>query len=170
MILAFDSYYFENSAKTVCVAINEWTSAEPSKIYTAVMEGIEEYVPGQFFKRELPCILSLFNQVDKTDIEAIVVDGYVYLDDEMQPGLGGHLYNALSQTIPVIGVAKSDFKTLTKLKYELYRGESVKPLYITSIGIDMEVAFNNIKAMHGSFRIPTVLKTLDTLTKVVNEQ
>ncbi len=95
MILAFDTYYFENQAKTVCLAFETLNSNKPNATYAETLEGIADYVPGQFYKRELPCILSLLKQINTADVEAIVVDGYVYLDDEQTLGLGGHLYNAL---------------------------------------------------------------------------
>lgn len=165
MILAFDTYYYENKAKTVCLKFDDWTAVSPLEIYSEVLEGIEEYVPGEFFRRELPCILSLLGKIDLTRIEAIVIDGYVYVDDEMKPGLGWHLYSALYQKVPVIGVAKSNFKTLNKLKTALIRGNSINPLFITSVGVDGATAIEKISSMAGTYRIPTLLKALDTLTK-----
>lgn len=167
MILAFDTYYFDDQAKTVCLAFDTWNDTEAAAIYSEILEGIADYVPGQFYKRELPCILSLLRQINTAHVEAIVVDGFVYLDDEQTLGLGGHFYNALQQTIPIIGVAKSNFATLCKLKLPLLRGSSAQPLFITSIGIDLEVARQYIAAMAGSYRIPTLLKALDTETKTV---
>lgn len=165
MILAFDTYYFDNQAKTVCLAFETWNSNEPNAIYAETLECIADYVPGQFYKRELPCILSLLKQINTADVEAIVVDGYVYLDDEQTLGLGGHLYNALQQTLTIIGVAKSNFATLYKLKLPILRGNSANPLFITSIGINLQTAGQNIATMAGPYRIPTLLKTLDAETK-----
>ncbi len=167
MILAFDTYYFNSQAKTVCLAFETWNAIEPVAIYRETLSGIADYVPGQFYKRELPCILSLLQQIDATAVNAIVVDGYVYLDDEQTPGLGCHLYNAIQQNIPVIGVAKSNFTTLDKLKLPLLRGGSANPLYISSVGIEVEKARQYILTMVGPYRIPTLLKTLDTETKAV---
>ena len=165
MILAFDTYYYNDKAKTVCIQFEKWTAASPDKIYSEILEGIEDYIPGEFYKRELPCILSLLRQIDLNEIEAIVIDGYVYLDDEMKLGLGGYLYNALLRKVPVIGVAKSNFNTLHKLKIPVLRGNSNNPLFITSIGIEVTTAAQNIRLMNGFFRMPTLLKTMDTLTK-----
>ncbi len=167
MIFAFDTYYFDNQAKTVCLAFETWNSNEPNVTYAETLEGIADYVPGQFYKRELPCILSLLKQINTADVEAIVVDGYVYLDDEQTLGLGGHLYNALQQSIPIIGVAKSNFATLNKLKLPILRGNSLNPLFITSVGIDLQTAGQCIAAMAGCYRIPTLLKALDTETKAL---
>lgn len=63
MILAFDTYYFNHKAKTVCVSFNCWSDIKPSNIYEETLQGINEYEPGAFYKRELPCILSLFNKI-----------------------------------------------------------------------------------------------------------
>jgi exodeoxyribonuclease-5/deoxyribonuclease V len=165
LILAFDTYYYENKAKTVCVEFDEWTTLSPLKIYSEIREGVEDYIPGEFFKRELPCILSLIHQIDLNDVEAIIIDGYVYIDDTMKPGLGLHLYNALQQKIPVIGVAKTNFKTLDKLKLPLLRGSSLNSLFITTVGLDLHISSKNIAAMAGPHRIPALLKALDSLTK-----
>ena len=165
MILAFDTYYFDNKAKTVCIAFDDWTESEKHQTFSEVLSDVAEYTPGEFYKRELPCILSLLRQISTETIEAIVVDGYVYLDDEEKLGLGGHLYQALEKRYPVIGVAKTNFATIEKLKQPLFRGESKNPLFITSIGIDVDDATQRIGSMAGKFRIPTLLKKLDTMTK-----
>ena len=167
MILAFDTYYFENKAKTVCISFDDWSDEENYTVDTETIENIEEYQSGEFYKRELPCILSLLNKIEIKNITTIIVDGFVYLDDDKRPGLGGHLYNQLNN-IPIIGVAKTNFATLEKNKRELYRGESIKPLYITSIGIDLDEATKLIENMNGQNRMPTLLKKLDTLTKEKN--
>jgi deoxyribonuclease V len=38
-------------------------------------------------------------------------------------------------------------------------------LYVTSIGMDVDVAAKKVLSMAGEFRMPTILKLLDTLTK-----
>jgi len=167
MILAFDTYYFDGKAKTVCLEFTEWNQSENFKIHTEIIDNIEDYIPGEFYRRELPCILSLLNQFDLKNIEAIIVDGFVYLDDEKKYGLGGHLYEKLNKEVPVIGVAKTNFASIEKYKKALVRGESKKPLYVTSIGIELEDAFQKVESMAGEFRMPTLLKEMDRLTKEV---
>ncbi|KOS08120.1 endonuclease V [Flavobacterium akiainvivens] len=164
MILAFDTYYFNDTAKTVALAFN-WPDDKPHAVYTETLTGIEEYVPGAFYRRELPCILSLLKQIDLTDIDCIIVDGFVYLDDNATHGLGAHLYEALNQKTPIIGVAKTNFATIEKLKVPVLRGDSKNPLYVTAIGTGLKAAVNNVAMMHGSYRIPTLLRELDRLTK-----
>jgi len=165
MILAFDTYYFDNKAKTVSICFDDWSDEENYKVETEVIENSEEYQSGEFYKRELPCILSLLDKIKTQNVTTIIIDGFVYLDDHQRLGLGGHLYLQLQGKIPIIGVAKTNFATLEKNKRQLLRGSSMKPLYITSIGIDLDYATELIKNMKGNNRIPTLLKTLDTLTK-----
>ncbi|MCJ8155622.1 hypothetical protein MKJ01_17835 [Chryseobacterium sp. SSA4.19] len=38
--------------------------------------------------------------------DSIIVDGYVTLDNDGKLGLGGYLYDAMGQKVPVIGLAK----------------------------------------------------------------
>lgn len=165
MILAFDTCYSGNTAKTVCVAFHNWTDDSPAAIYSETTEHIAAYIPGEFYKRELPCILSLLKKIDHFPIEAIIVDGFVYLDDEHQPGLGAHLYNNLDKRIPVIGVAKTNFATLQQNKREVFRGNSKRPLYVTTTGMDIDEAAKLVESMTGEHRIPLLLKKLDMLTR-----
>ncbi len=163
MILAFDTYYFENKAKTVCVAFNE--DETEIKFYDEVIDSVEEYIPGQFYKRELPCIKNLLKKIDIIDVKYIIIDGFVFLNDSKKLGLGGFLYKELNNKIPVIGVAKTNFASIEKEKRLLFRGNSQNPLHITAIGIDVDEALKKIENMNGEFRLPTLLKKLDRLTK-----
>ena len=165
MILAFDTYYFEGKAKTICLEFTEWNQSENFKVHTEIIDNVAEYIPGEFYKRELPCILSLLNKIDLKKVEVIIVDGFVYLDDEKKYGLGGYLYEKLNQVIPIIGVAKTNFASIEKDKRSLFRGDSQKPLYVTAIGIELEDAFQKVESMAGEFRMPTLLKEMDRLTK-----
>lgn len=163
MILAFDTYYFDNKAKTVCIAFDD--NEINTTIYSEILDHVEEYIPGQFYKRELPCILNLIKKIDIKDINYIIIDGFVFLNDFGKLGLGGYLYEELNQEIPIIGVAKTNFASIEKNKRLLFRGKSQNPLYITSIGIDINLAVKKIENMKGEFRIPDSLKMLDRLTK-----
>ncbi|HNW29466.1 MAG TPA: endonuclease V [Spirochaetota bacterium] len=165
MILAFDTYYHENKAKTVCFCFDAMGDDEPVTIYTDIAEGIEEYEPGSFLKRELPCIIRLLEKYNPAGIDLVLVDGFVVLDDDGKIGLGGHLYEYLGKKIPVIGVAKTNYPGVMTLKREIYRGTSRNPLYITALGIDLDKAGGMIQGMGGRDRIPALLKKLDTMTR-----
>ncbi len=165
MILAFDTYYFENKAKTVCVSFENWTDEQPTQIYSEVIEGVPDYEPGAFYKRELPCIMSLLKNINLNEVSCIIVDSFVLLNDMGKLGLGGYLYNELDKKTPIIGVAKSGFHENKKNVKELIRGESKKPLYISAIGLELQEAYEMVNAMHGDYRMPTLLQILDTKTK-----
>ncbi len=168
MILAIDVYYKDNKAKSVGILFNGWGDYEPNELISVYLENINEYESGSFYKRELPCMIALLEKIDLSKIKVIIVDGYVYLDDHKKLGLGGYLYEYLENKIPVIGVAKNAFHSNTKMVSMLLRGKSVKKLFVSAAGIEIEEAAHLIKSMHGDYRIPTLLKKLDQETKIWN--
>jgi len=164
-ILAIDVYYTENNARIVGVIFENWDDQKPNNILYSNFDEVSEYESGSFFKRELPCILHLLKNVTLEKISTIIVDSYVFLDDENKLGLGGYLYQKLNNKIPIIGVAKKAFHLNKKNVIEILRGESTKPLYVSSVGVDLKLAANCIINMHGEYRTPTLLKLLDVETK-----
>lgn len=165
MILAIDVHYKEDTAKVVCAVLQQWQDAVAMHHWIKYVTTVADYIPGEFYKRELPCILDILSDIDLTTIECIIIDGFVVLDDAGKLGLGGHLYESLHPKVPVIGVAKTSFHQNTQNVIPVYRGESKNPLFITAIGIDLQTAANNIQHMAGEYRIPAVLKELDRRTK-----
>lgn len=165
MNLAIDVYYQQDKAHAVGIFFEKWEQAQPSKMISTLIGEVADYESGSFYKRELPCILELLKQVDLSLIDNIIVDGYVYLDDNKK-GLGLYLYEAIGQQIPVIGVAKNYFRLTPAIA--IFRGDSLKPLYITSVGIEPAVATKAILSMDGLYRFPTLLKYLDQQTKDPN--
>ncbi len=162
MKACIDVDYREDHAIAACLLFAEWSDAAPSAELTARIEPVEPYVPGQFFRRELPCILAVLSHV-QIPLDVILVDGYVWLDDAQKPGLGAHLFVALNQQIPVIGVAKKPFRDATA--HEVIRVNSTKPLFVTAAGISVEEAALAVTQMHGPHRIPTLLKRVDQLCR-----
>lgn len=79
-----------------------------------------------------------------------------------QAGLGQKLFEALEKKVAVVGVAKTRFHTATDA-IEIHRGKRTRPLFVSAVGMDACVAADHVKAMHGNFRIPTLLKLADTL-------
>ncbi len=165
MIVAIDVHYRETVAKAVSIEFSDWQQSSPDTIHEVFLEEVEEYIPGQFYKRELPCILKILEKSQLSDIETIIIDGYVYLDDAGKPGLGAILFKSLNQKIPAIGVAKKRFFSNEKLVQEIVRGESQNPLFITSVGIPLNEASDNILSMAGKYRMPDLLRILDRTTK-----
>ena len=166
MIAAADVHYREDKAVGVIVLFSEWESDHIHSYEKIEFTGkYSEYIPGEFYKRELPILMSLYEKIKNTELEAFIVDGYVFLGKEENPGLGYYVYQKLGNSIPVIGAAKSRFKENSENCRELLRGTGTKPLYITSIGISPDDALENIRKMKGSFRIPDILSKLDRMTK-----
>ncbi len=165
MILAIDVHYREGIAKTVSIEFDKWEATQPNQTHIIEILETANYVPGQFYKRELPCILEVLKLSDLTQVSTIIVDGYVFLDDDHKKGLGSYLFEALDGKIPVVGVAKRNFHSIDKLARPIKRGESKNPLYITCQGVDLAEMAAKIQRMDGDFRIPTLLKILDIETK-----
>nr|WP_315027891.1 endonuclease V [uncultured Chryseobacterium sp.] len=165
MIYAFDTYYYEDYANTVCIAFEDWISEKEVEVFTEQTPITSEYESGAFYKRELPCIVSLLTKIVVRPGDIIIVDGYVTLDDEGKTGLGGHLYELLEEKYPVVGIAKNGFTTPDSQRRSVFRGESKTPLFITAKGIDVDEVRVKVERMHGTFRIPTLLKKLDQLSR-----
>ena len=163
MILATDVCYRNGEAIASGVTFDRWESGHSINSFITRIHNVAAYEPGQFYKRELPCLLKLLKQLENLP-EYIIVDGYVFLDDEKRPGLGKYLYDDLQGKSIVIGVAKNRFKDMSS-RNELCRGTSKKPLYITAVGIDELEAKALILKMHGEYRMPTLLKLVDYLGK-----
>ena len=162
MILAIDVQYSGSTAFVAGIAFNDWNSEIPANEFTSTLQGVAEYEPGNFYKRELPCILKLIEEHD-LQLEIIVVDGYVFLDAQQRPGLGKYLHDALQGRVAVIGVAKRSFSGIGE-GHEVLRGKSVKPLYVTTSG-ELAEAKSHIASMFGEHRIPVLLKRADQLCR-----
>ncbi len=163
MIACVDVDYRDSEAVAACVLFRDWTDASSCAAFTARIPAVEPYQPGQFRKRELPCLLAVLGKVPDT-LDVVVVDGYVWLGAATDPGLGAYLYEALHRKVPVIGVAKTHFHGATAARPVL-RGGSVGHLYVTAAGMDLATACGHIQNMHGNFRMPTLLKEVDRLCR-----
>jgi deoxyribonuclease V len=163
MLACVDVYYREARAVAACVWGRNWTDAEPAGETTMALSPTEAYLPGQFYRRELPCILAVLGSVAEA-FDTVVIDGYVWLDGQMRPGLGAHLFQALGAKVPVVGVAKSPFHGAT-IGREVFRGASRRPLIVTAVGMELSLAADLVKGMHGPFRIPTFLRRVDMLSR-----
>lgn len=161
LILALDVDYRETHALVAGVWFRGWTAQTPEHEATAVIHEIADYEPGEFYRRELPCLLTLLPLGPTPDL--IVVDGYVWLGNH-KPGLGAKLAEALENRIPVVGIAKTRFASCTE-SVAVCRGGSQSPLYVTTTGIDLSEMPTNLQSMTGEFRLPTMLKRVDTLAR-----
>lgn len=173
MIVALDVGYGESEAGTVglcgIVAFEQWVSESALVEDSVMVEGVAAYVPGRFFERELPCLLRGLEYLGighDAGIDVVVIDGHVRLDQAGAPGLGAYLFDALGASTPVVGVAKRPFNGLEAV--EVARGTSLNPLFVTAAGMDEDTAASLVESMAGPFRIPTMLKRADALSRGIS--
>ena len=90
-----------------------------------------------------------------------MVDGYADLDPGSRPGLGAHANAEFG--IPVIGVAKSRFRTVHAVP--VLRGSSARPLFVTAAGMPRADAADPVRRMADRYRLPDALRRADTLAR-----
>lgn len=170
MIACLDVHYTETMAYAAAVVFEDWTSQAGIAEYTASLAHSATYEPGRFYLRELAPLLAVIEQLDRP-VDVFVIDGYCYLSAEGEPGLGRHLADALGGSAAIVGVAKNRYRK-TSHAVELMRGQSARPLFITAIGMTPEQAARSIASMAGEFRLPTLLRAVDQLSRIhaVNEE
>lgn len=132
--------------------------------HIVIVNEVAPYESGQFYKREMPCLLALINKIDQKNerFDVIIIDGYVFLDGKEQAGLGKYLYDNLSIKKPVIGIAKNQFKDISDT-YAVWRGISKHPLYVTSVGFDIREAKILVSQLEGKNRVPNIVTFVDRL-------
>jgi len=159
-----DVDYRGDEARAACVLFRDWADAAPAAEVVEAVRGVAPYVPGQFALRELPCLLAVLGRV-AGPLELVVVDGYVWLGEDGRPGMGAHLYEALGRQVPVVGVAKSRFAG-SRFAVPVVRGvNGTSPLFVTAAGMEAAEAARLVQAMHGPYRLPTLLKHADALCR-----
>ncbi|MGE5137092.1 MAG: endonuclease V, partial [Gemmatimonadota bacterium] len=94
---------------------------------TALLAEVAPYRPGEFYLRELPALRAVLAGLG--ELALLVVDGYADLDPAGRPGLGAHAHEEFG--VPVIGVAKTAFRTATHA-VPVLRGRSARPLVVTA--------------------------------------
>lgn len=162
MLACLDVDYRPDVTVAACVLFRAWTDAEEVRHVLARGPVAEPYVPGQFYRRELPHLLRVLAATGVTP-GAVVIDGYVWLA-EARPGLGAHLFEALGRHVPVVGVAKTAFRA-SDVAVPVLRGHSQRPLHVTAAGMEAQAAAACVRAMHGDARIPTLLRRVDRLAR-----
>lgn len=178
MIIAFDTYYYNGYSYTVGGVFESWKDTKVKYFITSKREIIDaEYKPGELYKRELPCIMQCLKMIDLDEVNVIIVDGFVWLSengkDRIQ-GLGMHLSNALMneynrQDITIVGIAKNPYKCEIPSCIGILRGESSKPLWITCSEYYLTEKYAAlVKHMVGGYRIPYIIKSVDTKTRSIS--
>ncbi len=159
MKAALDVHYGREGATAACVVFEAWGDAAPVEIHRTTIADVAVYRPGRFYQRELPCLLAVLRAGGR-EFETIVIDGYVHLKPGAGKGLGQHLREALPYPAVVIGVAKNPLKVADRF-VPVVRGRSGKPLFVSAAGCPEAEARKAVLAMHGPYRIPTLLKLAD---------
>ena len=164
LITFVDVSYSGSMAFAACVTIDSWKNTARRKVYlTGPIPVTEPYRPGQFYRRELPCILRALEALP-CEPNTVVVDGYVWTAAG-KPGLGAELHDALGDSTAVIGVAKNPFRGAEDVSIEVRRGSSSRPLYVTAIGLPLATAAQRIHEMSGAHRIPELVRLADAEAK-----
>ena len=163
-IAFLDAAYAGGAAGVACLLADTWTTATPTmEISRCLPCAPANYVPGQFYKRELPLLRAVIDDLASRP-SILVIDGYVWLGATDAPGLGAHLFKELHAATPIVGVAKTGYRNDTWSK-RVYRVGSRRPLYVTAAGVDTAKAAALVASMHGKHRIPTLLKQVDRLAR-----
>ena len=180
MIGCVDVDYRDTGVTAACVGAEGWSS-ELARIEVVVRSPGRPaaYQPGAFYERELPYLLEVLERMPP--LELVIVDAYVWLGPD-QPGLGKRLHDVRGGI--VVGVAKTRFAGAAAsaggfaasgggfaasgggfAASEVRRGDSDRPLYVTAVGLDPAAAAAHVAAMHGEFRLPTLLRRADALAR-----
>lgn len=166
MIAALDVYYSDTNAYAAAVVFEHWDSETPVATYAACVANCGDYAPGQFYLRELQPLLSVISEI-REEVSVFVIDAYCHLSAEGERGLGARLAETLPGEPTIIGVAKNRFRDSAHA-VELLRGGSKRPLFVTAIGLAYDEAADKIGSMHGPYRVPTLLKEVDRLSRITN--
>jgi deoxyribonuclease V len=163
LIAILDVAYTDDAAGVGCVLAETWAAPSPSAELAKHVPGAPQpYEPGNFYKRELPLLLAAIQDLEVEPV-VFVIDGYVWLGPD-KPGLGARLFEHLGSCAAVIGVAKSAFSH-DMWSAVVHRGQSRRPLLVTSAGIGTAEAAALVSGMHGEHRIPTLLQRADRLAR-----
>src|SRR3989440_1514732 len=158
---AVDVHYpVSGGAGAGCVVASDTRYRDLVAEHVAALASAAPYRPGEFFARELPALRAVLALAGPVDL--IVVDGYVDLDPAGRPGLGAHVYQEF--TVPVIGVAKTTFRSATHA-VPVCRGQATRPLFVTAAGITRAEAAELVKHMAGRYRLPDALRRVDALAR-----
>src|SRR5215831_12860243 len=120
MIACVDVDYENTQAVAAGIAFRDWLDESVVAERVISLPDIQPYQSGQFFIRELPCLLAVLQLLPPVQI--VLIDGYIWLE-ENRPGLGAHLYQSLDGRVAVIGVAKTRYLGATNVQ-EVRRGKS----------------------------------------------
>lgn len=159
MKAALDVHYESNRSIAACLVFDNWLDSKPEDLIRVIVPRASQYFAGRFYERELPCLMSVLQRADR-QFDTIIINGYVHLRTDAGKGLGVHLFESLSYSPVVVGVAKNPLKVADHYA-TINRGRSKRPLFVSATGCSIAQAAQSILSMHGPYRIPTLLKLAD---------
>ena len=161
LCVAVDVHYLRSgSARAAAVVAADATFCHVLAERTAVVPEVAPYRPGEFYRRELPPLRAVLQDI--SGLGLLVIDGYADLDPGGRPGLGA--YASAEFGVPVIGVAKTRFRTATHA-IAVHRGTAARPVFVTAAGMSRVDAAELVRLMAGGFRIPDALRHADQLAR-----
>jgi len=160
MTIIIDADYNEEMRKAHVAGILCSSPLDDSgtRTVTAIVHNIEEYCPGQFYRRELKCVDAILSQLDLAEIELVIVDGFADFGTEDR-SLGTYVFD--NYHIPVIGIAKNPYAPCKVANTEVCRGTSARPLFVTAKGMPHAEAKKIVRHMAGDNRLPILVKIAD---------
>jgi deoxyribonuclease V len=162
VFVAADVHYLpDGGARAAAVVAADLTFADLLADRTAHVPEVRPYQPGQFYLRELPALHVVLDGLPQMCL--LVVDGYADLDPAGRPGLGAHAHAEFG--VPVIGVAKTAFRTATHAVPVLRGEHSTRPLFVTAAGMPRLDAADMVRHMAGRHRLPDALRRADALAR-----
>jgi deoxyribonuclease V len=153
-------YLASGGARVAAVVAADASFSRLAADRVELLPDVAPYRPGQFYLRELPPLRAALDGL--AEVALLIVDGYADLDPGGRPGLGAHACAEFG--IPVIGVAKSAFRTATHA-IPVLRGTSARPLYVTAAGMPRIEAADLVRRMAGPYRLPDALRRADALAR-----
>ena len=85
MILALDSYYKDDICNTSLVVFEDIKSDKPLYTDTIYTKVTSDYIPGEFYKRELPGIIKILEKLKEEhkdiwdNVQIIITDSFIRL-------------------------------------------------------------------------------------------
>jgi deoxyribonuclease V len=161
VFVATDVHYLaDGGARAAAVVSADAAFSQLTDDRVELVAQVEPYEPGRFYLRELPPLHAVLDGLPAMTL--LVVDGYADLDPDGLPGLGARARDEFG--VPVIGVAKTAFRTATHA-VPVLRGTSARPLYVTATGMPRSDAAEFVRRMAGPHRMPTALRRVDALAR-----
>jgi deoxyribonuclease V len=162
VFVAADVHYLPaGGARAAAVVAADVTFADLLADRTAHVAEVGPYRPGQFYLCELPPLRVVLGGL--AHMRLLVVDGYVDLDPAGRPGLGAHAHAEFG--VPVIGVAKTAFRSATHAVPVLRGEDSTRSLYVTAAGMSRHDAADLVRHMAGRHRLPDALRRADAIAR-----